>query len=593
MNIHLGYEVGTGKAVEIPLRHLAVTGQTQESGKTTTLEALIYRSKLRAVAFLTKRGEASFHRARRILPYFRERCDWQFVRSILEATMRQGMKFQTSWIVKLCEARTSGKEKWPAPKCLADVRRNVSLALETARGLNESVYTELGAYLDIVLPQIDALPRAGKVELEPGINVMDLTSYSMEMQGLVIRSVLEWVHEREAGVITIIPEAWEFIPQDRGSPVLLAAQLLTRQGAGLKNFVWIDSQDIAGVHKTMLRSVGVWIFGVQREIREVKRTLEHIPVGSPMPKARDIMTLHKGEFFVCYEERMVKAYVMPYWLPEVEARAIALGESSVEKVAQFKPTGRAWESAVGSREPASGRVRPADGSAGGRRQSEDQALNRIADARRNEPCYPIERLLEANPEVEEDAVWKEKYEQECQRVQFLQDQVKDLTAAIEGLKKAAKAKPVASVDSRVRGNDKPSVMPAQAGIHPTPDCQLPTADLNGFYSAFKARLLADPQVLDVLAERPEIEVRVIRPTVQVDGASLKGRIAGLISEGWFGQPRSTKDVFQEGRRRFNWANPSAPRVGEAVSDLHTMGFLVRDDNGGYQAVKEMKVRIIE
>jgi hypothetical protein len=30
-----------------------------------------------------------------------------------------------------------------------------------------------------------------------------------------------------------------------------------------------------------------------------------------------------------------------------------------------------------------------------------------------------------------------------------------------------------------------------------------------------------------------------------------------------------------------------------VSDLHTMGFLVRDDNGGYQAVKEMKVRIID
>ena len=256
MQIHLGYEVGTGKAVEIPLRHLAVTGQTQESGKTTTLEALIYRSKLRAVAFLTKRGESSFHRARRILPYFRERSDWQFVRSILEATMRQGMKFQTSWIIKLCEARNNKFEKWPAPQSLSDVRSNVTRALEHARGLNESVYTELAAYLDIVLPQIDSLPRAGSLELQPGINAMDLTAYSMEMQGLVMRSVLEWVHEKEDGVITIIPEAWEFIPQDRGSPVLLAAQLLTRQGAGMKNFVWIDSQDIAGVHKTMLRSSG-------------------------------------------------------------------------------------------------------------------------------------------------------------------------------------------------------------------------------------------------------------------------------------------------------------------------------------------------
>lgn len=38
--IHLGYEVGTGAPVAVPLKHTAVTGQTQESGKTTTLEAL-------------------------------------------------------------------------------------------------------------------------------------------------------------------------------------------------------------------------------------------------------------------------------------------------------------------------------------------------------------------------------------------------------------------------------------------------------------------------------------------------------------------------------------------------------------------------
>jgi hypothetical protein len=37
--IHLGYEIGTGEPVSIPLQHLAVTGQTQRSGKTTALEA--------------------------------------------------------------------------------------------------------------------------------------------------------------------------------------------------------------------------------------------------------------------------------------------------------------------------------------------------------------------------------------------------------------------------------------------------------------------------------------------------------------------------------------------------------------------------
>jgi hypothetical protein len=52
--VHLGFEVGTGNSDEIPLRNIAVTGQTQESGKTTTLEALISRAKVPALAFITK-----------------------------------------------------------------------------------------------------------------------------------------------------------------------------------------------------------------------------------------------------------------------------------------------------------------------------------------------------------------------------------------------------------------------------------------------------------------------------------------------------------------------------------------------------------
>ena len=63
MKMLLGYEVGTGEPVTVPVKHMAVTGATQEAGKTTTLEALISRGAadgLRALAFVTKRGEAPF-----------------------------------------------------------------------------------------------------------------------------------------------------------------------------------------------------------------------------------------------------------------------------------------------------------------------------------------------------------------------------------------------------------------------------------------------------------------------------------------------------------------------------------------------------
>ena len=88
-SIHLGYVVGTGEPVEVPLRHTAVTGQTQESGKTTTLEGLIARSGQQAIAYVTKRGESSFHVMQPIPPFFQERADWKFVQSLLEAATEQ------------------------------------------------------------------------------------------------------------------------------------------------------------------------------------------------------------------------------------------------------------------------------------------------------------------------------------------------------------------------------------------------------------------------------------------------------------------------------------------------------------------------
>src|SRR5688572_6117217 len=117
--IHLGFEVGSGDAVAIPLRHMAVAGQTQDAGKTTTLEALITRSGLRAVTFITKPGEGSFVNARRVAPYFREQTDWQFVASILEASRGEKLKIERAFIIRASKgART-----------LHDVQQNVRKAI--------------------------------------------------------------------------------------------------------------------------------------------------------------------------------------------------------------------------------------------------------------------------------------------------------------------------------------------------------------------------------------------------------------------------------------------------------------------------------
>lgn len=319
-SIPLGFEVGTGEPVSIPLKHMCITGQTQDSGKTTTLEALITRSGLRAIAFITKRGETSFDTGTAILPFFQERADWEFVESVMEATMNEKKKFERSWTVKACRGAHS----------LADVQRNCQeLGAKARRSMDQDLFMLLNEYLSKVVPLLAGLPVNPRLVLQSGLNVMDLTMYPLEIQSLVISSSIRWIHKHEDNVITIIPEAWKFCPQGRKTPVYVEVKNLAREGAGLKNYIWIDSQDIAGVEKEILRGVAVWLLGVQREAHEIERALASIPKGIKRPKEGEIPGLQIGQFFTCFGDQVRKVYVQPAWLDPTRARGIAIGAIKV------------------------------------------------------------------------------------------------------------------------------------------------------------------------------------------------------------------------------------------------------------------------
>ena len=92
--ILLGFEVGTGEPVYLPLHHLAIFGITQLSGKTTALEAIVSRSGLRAVAFITKRGESGFSRYNLIQPYYRPRADWMFIEGLVNVALGEKVRYE-------------------------------------------------------------------------------------------------------------------------------------------------------------------------------------------------------------------------------------------------------------------------------------------------------------------------------------------------------------------------------------------------------------------------------------------------------------------------------------------------------------------
>jgi hypothetical protein len=528
---------------------MAVTGQTQESGKTTALEALITRSGLASIAFLTKRGESSFTGATRVPAYFQERADWQFVEAILESSMKQRMKFERAWIVKACKGAHT----------LAEVQRNVaSLQAGSKRSMDQDLYMLLGEYLAKVVPLIRSLPKVDHVGLYGGkLTVMDLVDYPDELQMLVISSTLEWIHKNGGNCITVIPEAWKFIPQGKNTPVKIVAEKLAREGAGLRNYLWIDSQDMAAVDKMILRACAVWLIGVQREANEIKRALSNMPAGLKKPKAEAVATLQLGQFYACFGSEIRKTYVQPAWMDETAAGQIAAGRLDVHSVKPpHTPTPKQTAQAV---------TRPVESPAG-------------SVARSHSPVR--EAVPQTIAQEEEDEMeWKEKFEAEKRRADNLATELDQLRREFYALRDGTLPTPPDSRPTRPNGD----------GIAAA---RFAAKDDEEFYQLLKARLLQEsPGLIISLAKRvPEIEVREVREKFTMDTTTPEGRVAFLIADGFFDVNRINAEVVKELAER-GWPT-LAPNVGRAFGSLTEKGFLSQKEKGRYRAVSGMKVNIL-
>ena len=323
--IKLGYEIKTGKKVSINPSHLIVTGITQLSGKTTTLEALIKRSGLKAVVFKTKIGEKSFTEGTEVAPFFRDRSDYEFVKSLIEAYAKEKLFLERGTLMRLCKGSVS----------LIEIKKRVDeeLASGKLRGLKEEIHTRLQHYLENLIPQIQYANLSKTLDIRDGINIMNLERFSEEAQSLIIQSVADEVLKTMKGVILVIPEAWKFLPQKYNNPCKRVVESFIRQGATNQNFVWIDSQDMAGVDKMPLKQISTWVLGYQSERNEVKHTLDQISLPKKMkPKEEEIMNLKKGHFFLSCYDGVYSVYVQPVWLSDEDAIKIAKGKLDVDKI---------------------------------------------------------------------------------------------------------------------------------------------------------------------------------------------------------------------------------------------------------------------
>lgn len=119
-----------------------------------------------------------------------------------------------------------------------------------------------------------------------------------------------------------------------------------------------------------------------------------------------------------------------------------------------------------------------------------------------------------------------------------------------------------------------------------------TVDIDMIYAEVKRRALAEaPVILQLLTARPEINVTVERKTVTIDGASLKGRVARLIANGFF-DAGTTDGAARAELKRVGGSDTNNGARWKVLQDLVRDGFFTKEGDL-YRAVPGMKVNVVE
>lgn len=103
--------------------------------------------------------------------------------------------------------------------------------------------------------------------------------------------------------------------------------------------------------------------------------------------------------------------------------------------------------------------------------------------------------------------------------------------------------------------------------------------------------VAVPIAHKVLTEKPTIDVIVERKKVEIDGASVRGRIARLLASGFYDSGATNSATRADLKRTGSDVNNA--NIDRVLTELLKDGFLTLEGGNQYHAVAGMKVNVIE
>lgn len=127
-----------------------------------------------------------------------------------------------------------------------------------------------------------------------------------------------------------------------------------------------------------------------------------------------------------------------------------------------------------------------------------------------------------------------------------------------------------------------SPAPARAELQPAARNGAAPFDEEALYQRFRARFIdearIDPTLVHLMMTQPEIIVGYERRIEQLDGSTLRGRVARLIAAGYLKDGKATGTIRKELAR--TGADPGGGgTLAGTLADLVRQGFLERHEDG--------------
>jgi hypothetical protein len=129
-----------------------------------------------------------------------------------------------------------------------------------------------------------------------------------------------------------------------------------------------------------------------------------------------------------------------------------------------------------------------------------------------------------------------------------------------------------------------SAAPAVAPTHEV----VGAVDIDAVINELKRRAAKDPEVIALVARRPEIVVTEERSVIRMDATTQPGFLAGMIARGFFDSPVANATVKAELKRRGRSVHDA--NLSRDLNKLSELGFLFRERDG-WCAAPDMKVNI--